>query len=80
MCGPKPDIPWECDDCINKLYKNPSERLCNACYEFGKANADRIIRDTWAWDKDLEPYAGEIKKEFLEGLEKHKPITLRATQ
>lgn len=78
MCSPNPDEPWECDECIDKLYKDPNAILCKKCYEFGKANADSIIRNTWAWGKDLEPYGDEIKKEFLKGLEKHKPITLRA--
>jgi len=75
MCGPNPDEPWECGDCIGKLHKNPNARLCKACYKFGKINADSIIRNTWVWGRDLEPYADEIKREFLKGLEKHKPIT-----
>jgi len=75
MCGPNPDEPWECDKCIGKMQENPTERLCQECYEFGKANADFIIRDTWAWGEDLESYADEFKSEFLKELEEHKPIS-----
>ena len=75
MCGPNPDEPWECDKCLEKMHEDPKARLCKECYEFGKANADNIIRATWAWGKDLEPYVDEIKREFLKEAEKHKPIT-----
>ena len=75
MCGPNPDEPWECDKCIEKMYDNPNARYCNKCYEFGKANADNIIRATSAWGEDLEPNADEIKMEFLKEIEKHKPTT-----
>ena len=75
MCGPNPDEPWECEKCFETLQKDLKARLCWQCYEYGKANADIIIRDTWAWGEDLEPYADEIKKEFLEELEAYKPLS-----
>ena len=75
MCGPNPDEPWECDKCLEKMDEDPKSRLCKECYEFGKAKADNIIRATWAWGKDLEPCVDEIKREFLQEVEKHKPIT-----
>lgn len=75
MCGPNPDEPWECDKCIGKMQEHPKARLCWKCYEFGKANTDNIIRDTWAWGEDLEPYADEIKRDFLKELEKYKPLS-----
>jgi hypothetical protein len=75
MCGANFDEPWECDKCIGKMEEYREARLCRKCYEFGKANADNIIRDTWAWGEDLEPYADEIKSKFIKELEEHKPLS-----
>ena len=75
MCRINPDEPWECDTCIGKLQNDPEALLCWECYEFGKANADNIIRTSWAWGEDLEPYADEIKRDFLKNLEEHKPLS-----
>jgi hypothetical protein len=79
MCGPNPDVPWECEKCFGKMQENLKARLCWECYEFGKANADNIIRDTWVWGEDLEPYADEIKSKFLKELEEQKPLSPRCS-
>jgi len=61
------------------MQENPKARLCWECYEFGKANADNIIRDTWAWGEDLEPYVDEIKSKFLKELKEQKPLSPRCS-
>lgn len=74
MCGSPEEEIWMCDECYKSTKENPQGRLCKKCYEYGKANADMLIRDTWAWGDDLELYANDIKKRFLEELEEIKPL------
>ena len=74
MCGVEYDEPWYCDECIEKLYENPQEKLCKECYEYGKENAGSLIREHWAWGSDLAPFFDKSKKEFLENLDKMKPV------
>jgi hypothetical protein len=74
VCQNLSDSPWECELCFERFSKDPKARLCKKCYEYGKANADQLIRDSWAWGNDLEQYADTIKKQFLEDLEEMKPI------
>ena len=73
MCGFERDDLWTCDNCIRVLVDDPEAKLCEECYEYGKANADILIRANWAWGDDLEPFADEIKKKFIEYLESVKP-------
>ena len=63
-----------CDECFALFRLNRKARLCKECYEFAKENVDIVIRDHWAWGDDLEPFADQMKKKFLKGLEGIKPL------
>ena len=62
-----------CDDCIGKLTDDSKAKLCKECYEYGKANVDSLIRDSWVWGDDLEPLDDEMRNSFVEYLESVKP-------
>lgn len=74
MCGLYPDEAWMCDRCLELYSENPKARLCPKCYEYGKSRSGFLVRASWAWGEDLEPHADEIIKDFLQHIERMKPL------
>jgi len=66
---------WMCDMCIEERSEDRDARLCKECYEYGKANADMLMRSSWSWGDDIEPYADVAKEAFLKSLEEIKPLS-----